>query len=115
MQPCDSRTELPILRRLLDEDFRAASCSVGLAKGEHEFKLNFPLLWVITPRPAGEQTAFCLQCTFEIAVQSLSLGFLFYLILPMTDCTLFKPKITFPLCELLHYQILIEAELPATP
>lgn len=33
----------------------------------------------------------------------------------MTDCTLFKPRITFPLCELLHYKILIETELPTTP
>lgn len=33
----------------------------------------------------------------------------------MTDCTLFKPRITFPLCELLHYKIFIETELPATP
>lgn len=38
----------------------------------------------------------------------------FYLILPMTDCTLFKLPVTFPLRELLHFKILIKAELPVT-
>lgn len=38
----------------------------------------------------------------------------FYLILPMTDCTLFKLAVTFPLSELLHFKILIKAEPPVT-
>lgn len=38
----------------------------------------------------------------------------FYLILPMTDCTLFKLPVTFPLGELLHFKILIKAEPPVT-
>lgn len=33
----------------------------------------------------------------------------------MTERTRFKPRITFPLCELLYYKILIEAELSVTP
>lgn len=33
----------------------------------------------------------------------------------MTECTLFKPRVTFPLCELLYYKILIEAEPSVTP
>lgn len=32
----------------------------------------------------------------------------------MTDCTLFKLPATFPLCELLHFKILIKAEPPVT-
>lgn len=32
----------------------------------------------------------------------------------MTDCTLFKLTVTFPLCELLHFKILIKAEPPVT-
>lgn len=38
----------------------------------------------------------------------------FYLIFPMTDCTLFKLPVTFPLRELLHFEILIKAEPPVT-
>lgn len=82
-------------------------------KGEDEFKLNFP------------------HSGFEYEVQQRTDSFLsavhfwnrsavpqpwlpFYLILPMTERTLFKLLLTFPLAELLHFKILIKAEPPVT-
>lgn len=53
-------------------------------------------------------------CGVLSAAQFLSPDFPFYLILLMTDCALFKLPVTFPLCKLLHFKILIGAELPVT-
>lgn len=82
-----------------------------LSKGEDEFKLN--LLALVLNMKSSEQTdGFLSAVHFWNLAQLLSPDFPFYLILPMTDCTLFKLPVTFPLCELLYFKILIKAEPP---
>lgn len=89
---------------------RKTAC-VRLPKGQDEFKLNFlcsafeyDIQWV-------NRLFVCSALWNCTAVPQPRLPF--YLILPLL-AALFKLQVTFPLHELLHFKILIKAELPVT-
>lgn len=109
LKTCIQATRLSILLWFALLEKKTQACCVRLCKGEDEFKLNFPCTgFEYEAQWVNRRLFVCCALLKSCTVPQPRLPF--YLILPMTDCTLFKLPVTFPLRELLHFKILIKAE-----